>query len=47
MSGIRGGPSSPRWGRDQETEGEPSSLRYPRWTEVVRGRGWTWSNSGI
>ena len=35
MSGIRGSLSSPRWDRDQETEGEPSSPSDPRWTEVV------------
>ena len=47
MSGIRGGLSSPGWDRDQETEGEPSSLSDPRWTKVVRGQGRIWSNSGI
>ena len=47
MSGIRDGSSSPRWDQDQETEGELSSPRVPRWTEVVRGWGWTWLNSGI
>ena len=47
MSRIRGSPSSLRWDRGQETKGEPSSLSDPRWSEVVRGRGWTWSNSGI
>ena len=35
MSGIRGSPSSLRWDRDQKTEGEPSSLSDPRWSEVV------------
>ena len=28
MSGIRGGPSSPRWDRDQETKGEPVGIYY-------------------
>ena len=47
MLGIRGSPSSPRWDRDQETKSELSSLSDLRWTEVVQGWGWTWSNSGI
>ena len=35
MLGIRGSPSSPRWDRGQETEGEPSSPSDLRWTEVL------------
>ena len=47
MSWISGSPSSLRWNRGEETEGELYSLGDLRWTKVVQGWGWTWLNSGI